>query len=482
MIRFIRRNLTVKILIAFSVAVLIGIGGVAVLANVSTRSEFETYLSFDQPIVAQRLAGAAAETYRRSGSWEAVARAVAELTRPIFRVVIADVDGQVVVDTGRGWIGRSTTSLSLGNGTLVGDGSHVYGTLYLVPLARSGNGPRPFNRPLRLTSTTPDPRLSQAETTFLARVNQSVIVAALGGIVAALIIGGLLARQIILPLGDVTRAAQRIARGHLDERIDVGDEDEVGRLARAFNQMAESLQRTEEARRHLVADVAHELRTPLTVIGGTVQAMRDGILPADDAGLQTIQEEVSALTRLVSDLRDLSLDDVGQFTVRRERIDLRRVLEQVANSFAAATTTRNINLAVELPEAPLCLQGDEARLRQCFHNLVDNALRHTSAGGTITITARPGPSIVVTVRDTGQGISGEDLPRVFERFYRADPSRARRSGGSGLGLAIVQQIVRAHGGAVSAESAGLGKGAAFRIVLPAETASRVAARAAGATA
>jgi signal transduction histidine kinase len=469
MLRLIRRSLTAKILLAFSVAVLIGVGGVAVLANVSTRSEFESYLTFDQPVVSHRLADVAAATYRRSGSWDQVGRVVNQIPRSIWRVVIADPQGMVVVDTGGDWVGQPANALPLRNGIQFGNVSRVYGTLYLVgpDVPGSAPPPRPFPRPFGLGSVNTDVRLSLAESTFLQRVNQSVILAALGGILAALVIGGLLARQIIHPLREVTRGAQRIAHGHLGERIGIRGDDEVGQLAQAFNQMAESLQQTEDARRQLVADVAHELRTPLTVIGGTVQAMRDGVLPTDDANLEGIYHEVTALTRLVADLRDLSLADVGQFTLQLEELDLRRVLDRTAAAFNATTRSRGIALDVELPDTPLVLEGDEARLGQCFQNLVDNALRHTPPGGRVTLRARPGQPIEVAVIDTGAGIASEHLSRVFERFYRADPSRARRSGGSGLGLAIVQQIVRAHGGEISAESPGTGKGATFHVLFPA---------------
>jgi signal transduction histidine kinase len=295
---------------------------------------------------------------------------------------------------------------------------------------------------------------------------------AIGATIVALIIGGLLARQIIRPLRVLTGAAQRIAQGHFDERIQVGGEDEVGQLARAFNHMAESLERTEQARRQLVADVAHELRTPLTVIGGTVQAIQDGVMAVDEQNLATIQEEVAALTSLVADLRDLSLADVGQLPLRRGPVDLGRLLEQVAAAFASEAATRDISLAVDVPRRLPPMAGDEARLRQCFRNLVDNALRHTPAGGQITLRERALPGAAeVQVADTGDGIAPEHLPHIFERFYRVDASRARRSGGSGLGLAIVRQIVRAHGGEALVTSDGEGRGATFTIRLPTATAA-----------
>jgi signal transduction histidine kinase len=245
-------------------------------------------------------------------------------------------------------------------------------------------------------------------------------------------------------------------------------DDEVGQLAHAFNHMTASLQRTEQARRQLVADVAHELRTPLTVIDGTVQAMQDGVLPVDEANLATIHEEVAALSHLVTDLRDLSLGDVGEFPIRPELMDVGALVERVAGAFAAEAAARGVALQADVAPALPQLRADPERLQQCLRNLVVNALQHTPPGGRIIARAAPvAGGVEIAVSDSGSGIAPEHLPHVFERFYRADASRARRSGGTGLGLAIVQQIVAAHGGTVAATSAGPGRGATFTIRLPA---------------
>ncbi|HLH73585.1 MAG TPA: ATP-binding protein [Chloroflexota bacterium] len=471
---YLRRSLTAKILVAFAAVVLIGIGGVAILANASTTAEFESFLSAGQPAFNQRLANLAGTTYQETGSWNAVSQALAALGRlDRRRVLVVNPAGVIVVDTAGTLVGRPATSLPLEGGIPVQVKGEIVGTLYPVPLALPGRNlpdrerPSPFFGVPRPFGGSPDVILSRAESAFLARVDQSLLIAAVVATVLALLVGGFLARRIIHPLRRLTEGARRIAEGHFDERIPVTGEDEVGQLAHAFNQMAESLQRTELARRQLVADVAHELRTPLTVIGGTVQAMRDGILAVDDQNLAAIDEEVVALTRLVSDLRDLSLGDVGQLPLQRGPVDLKRLIETVAASFATQASARGLSLSVEGTASLPILNGDEARLRQCIANLLTNALRHTPAGGQITIRARAQTDLVeIQVVDTGEGIAPEHLPRVFERFYRADPSRARRSGGTGLGLAIVQQIVRAHDGEIFATSKGLGHGATFTIRLP----------------
>jgi signal transduction histidine kinase len=461
------RSLTAKILIAFAVVVLVGIGGVAILANDRTTAAFEHYLRGNGPGVENQLGNVAAIVYGQGRSWETVSRVLIAMPGPQDqRVIIVDSSGQVVVDTLAARGGPATSTPSLSNGHPISVNGTIVGTLYQVsPFGGEGGPGSSFGR-------SPS-GLSPSDRAFLAQVNQSLALAAVAASLVALVLGVLLARQIIRPLRQLTRVAQRIAHGHLDERISITGQDEVAQLGDAFNGMAESLQRTENARRQLVADVAHELRTPLMVVSATVEAMEDGVLPLDKPNLATIRDEVTSLRRLVADLRDLSLGDVGQFSLEHEPVDVAGVLDSVGSAFAPAAATRGINLSVDLdPELPWIL-GDETRLRQCARNLVENALRYTPAGGRVTVRGRAvDDSVWIEVIDTGEGIKAEHLTTIFERFFRADQSRNRRSGGSGLGLAIVQQIVRAQGGEVSVASRGPGQGATFTIRLPALRSSK----------
>jgi two-component system sensor histidine kinase BaeS len=263
-----------------------------------------------------------------------------------------------------------------------------------------------------------------------------------------LLLCALLAATIVVPLRRLSAAAVRAGEGDLAARVPQGRRDEIGRLARAFNQMADRRQQLEESRRRMVSDVSHELRTPLANVRGWVEAARDGVVEPDRALMDSLLEESLHLQRLVDDLHDLALADAGELRLEPEPVDLAVFLAQVATSFGAAARAGDVTLALECAAGAEVL-ADPVRLRQAVANLVANALRHTAPGGRVVLAGAPGS---LSVRDDGEGIAAEELPHVFDRFRRVDPSRTRSTGGSGLGLAIVRQIAEAHGGTVSATS------------------------------
>jgi signal transduction histidine kinase len=304
------------------------------------------------------------------------------------------------------------------------------------------------------------------EDRFLAQVNQSLWITGLASLMLGIGLSVILARQITGPLLVLQHSAHRIAAGDLSGRVVVRSSDEVGDLARSFNLMAEALERNEIARRNLMADVAHELRTPLTVIEGMVSAVLDGVFEPDTDNLSIIKDQTQLLAKLVDDLRELSLAEGGQLRLDLAPTSVSDIVEQVADNAGPAALSRGIEIQVEIePNTPLLL-ADPIRLQQALNNLVSNAIRHTSNGGMINLECRRvGDKLLVMVGDTGEGIAEEDQPYVFDRFYRSDKSRARRSGGTGLGLAIVKQLIEAHGGEVWVESEA-GRGSRFYVTLP----------------
>ncbi len=276
----------------------------------------------------------------------------------------------------------------------------------------------------------------------------------------------ILFKRLLRPVAQLTAAVQRMEGGDLAARVEVVSEDEVGRLARAFNGLAASLARQEQLRRNMVNDIAHELLTPLTNISGYLEAAEEGLIAPDAALVANLSEETLLLRRLVDDLQELALAEASQLRLQREAVAVDALIAPAVEALRPQTAAKGLAIRVELPADLPPVAADPGRVGQVLRNLLNNAIIHTPAGGTITLSARPDAGFVaVSVRDTGVGIPPEHLPNVFERFYRADRSRARATGGAGLGLAIVKQLVTAHGGNVAVESA-VGQGSTFTFTLP----------------
>jgi two-component system OmpR family sensor kinase/two-component system sensor histidine kinase BaeS len=271
-------------------------------------------------------------------------------------------------------------------------------------------------------------------------------------------------RRLAAPVGDVIEAVGRVADGDLSTRVTERGPREARSLARAFNAMTTRLEASEEQRRRLLADVSHELRTPLSVVQGSLEAIVDGVRPADEAHLAAILDETKVLSRLVEDLRTLSLAESGALALHREPTDLTAVIRDVVASFAPQAREAAVELAFSDAAALPPADVDPVRTREILTNLLANAIRYTPRGGTVGIDAVLDSSgaIAVAITDTGAGIPPEALGHVFERFYKSADSR-----GAGLGLAIAKQLVEAHGGAISATSV-VGKGTAIRFTLPVE--------------
>ena len=289
-------------------------------------------------------------------------------------------------------------------------------------------------------------------------------------------------RNIATPLAGVMTAADRVAGGDLSVRVPEQGPGDFGRLAGSFNRMVEELELADQRRRNLTADVAHELRTPLHIIQGNLEGVLDGVYDPTPEHIEATLDETYLLARLVDDLRTLSLAEAGQLPLVLEAVDVRELLADVATSFGGQAEAAGIALEVQVDgeAGQMTVNGDVGRLDQVLSNLLENAIRHTPPGGTIALQARPVvsanlfsedgenglESVRIVVRDTGEGIAEQDLPYVFDRFWRADRARTRLDGaGSGLGLAIARQLVQSHGGCIGVESE-VGRGTTFTIDLP----------------
>ena len=462
-----------KGMLAFLAVILVAVGTVALLSGWITAIELRRY-AFTQGGRWEQKVVELAAFYAGHGSWDGVqealdlaqdqgagrqghgqGRGAGATGSPSLAFRLADHEGRIVGDTAGLSGGDPTRSISpeelesAGAYEIAANG-HVVG--YLLPSGQDAGQ----------ASIVLDGEQAQ----FLSRVRTALWIAALTATVVALIIGALLFRPIVGPLRRLTAASQAIAEGDLSVRAPVQGRDEVAALADAFNRMTDSLGRAEEARRNQVADVSHELRTPLTVLQGALEAMLDGIYPTDRENLAAALSQVRTLGRLIEDLRLLALADAGQLRLSTAPLDVTAVVRETIELYQARAQEREVSLELSAPPALPPISADRDRLAQVVANLVDNALRYVPKGGAVTVrVADHGHEIAVAVLDDGPGVPAEDLPHLFERFWRGDRARRRVTGGSGLGLAISRSLVEAHGGRIWAESVE-GEGSTFAFTLP----------------
>ncbi len=382
---------------------------------------------------------------------------------PDWSLVLFDADGRVLATTLTLPPGAEVDRSPRGAVRIKTDDGAAREVREIVgPTARLASG-----RTFALVQSSPS-ELSDAGVTRSKRFGETLDRALLLGSAAigliALLAAWVVVRGALRPIELLTRAAQRMAEGDLAHRVERAGPDEVGELAGAFNTLADSLERKEQQRRAAISDVAHELRTPLTAIRCELEAARDGLTRTDRRLVDSLHEEALLLGRLVDDLRDLSLGASGQLELRVGPVDVALEIDRaVAATRGPAKTRPEIVIDVEGRPA---LSADAGRLQQILRNLLENAVAHAGTPGRVTVAARQNEDHVeISITDDGPGIAAEQLPQLFDRFYRTDPSRTRSTGGTGLGLAIVRQLTECHGGRVECQSEP-GSGARFTVRLP----------------
>ena len=274
-------------------------------------------------------------------------------------------------------------------------------------------------------------------------------------------------RHIVSPISRLTSGTKALADGRYTERLTVQSSDELGGLARNFNVLAETLERNQNAQRQWIADISHELRTPLSVLRGELQAVEDGVRAFDETTRKSLSSEVERLTKLVNDIYQLSVADVGALRYRKEIADVGQVLEDTVDLFEARIRDAGLELETRFPAGPLEALIDVNRLGQLFTNVLENTVRYTDKGGRVLVAcAQQGKDIVISIEDSAPSVPADALPRLFERLYRVETSRDRQTGGAGLGLAICKRIAHALGGSISASPSPLG-GVKLVVRLPA---------------
>jgi signal transduction histidine kinase len=377
-------------------------------------------------------------------------------------------EGVQSVVEGASYVSGANIILVAANGTVVADSQ---GRLLGVNYTDSSDGSIDLYFPYRqlvgqvyITNLGTDPYVAFQKVS--ASISSSLLLGGSVAIVIAFVLTFVLSRRISSPIGVLANAARRLGRGDLSQRVQSKGKGEVGMLAQAFNSMADDLERAEQLRRNLVADVAHELRTPLSNIRGYLEAIHDRVVKPNAATIQSLNEETALLSRLVDELQELGLAEAGELKLVYRAEDIAKLVKQAVNSWQPQVAEKGILLSLDLPRNLPLVNIDRQRVNQVLHNLVENAVAYTGKGGTITVAAaKQGDWVEISVSDTGRGIPAEDLPNIFERFYRVDRSRARATGGTGLGLTIAKRLVEAHGGEIAVQSE-LGKGSRFSFTLP----------------
>ena len=319
--------------------------------------------------------------------------------------------------------------------------------------------------PGSLPGVTPEPPVSR----LVSALDRSLLWAGLGSGAAGILLVSLVSGRVLAPARNLNIAARRLGQGDFSQRVAAKGRDEISQLANTFNNMAGELEHAEQQRRSLMADVSHELRTPISNIRGYLEAMRDGLLQPDPATLDTIHQQVLHLARLVEDLKVLALAEAGTLPLNQEQASLEELLRRSVEDFVPRAEAKGVSLSVDLPPQLPAVYMDRTRIAQVLVNLLENAITYTPQGGAVSVSAQVtshgSPSARVVVSDTGRGLTPEELHRVFDRFYRVDPSRARSTGGVGLGLTIAKRLVEVHGGAIRVESTP-GQGSRFIVELP----------------
>jgi len=452
-------RLWLRLTFAFIAVTLVGVGVIAILVDWSAGNEFRRYLARKEDLTASGLVDELAAFYRRNGNWDGVSNVFASLTGVIGRgrgqgqgqgrgrppLLLADAGDRVVYDE---------------RGTRVGSMFSADERAAAQPILLDGQvvGYLLLNSPGRGA-------LAPAEQAFLDQLRVTLVLAALLAGALGIVLGLFISRTIAAPLSALALSARAFARHDWSRRVKIGGTDEVAAVAREFNAMADELERAEALRRNLIADIAHELRTPLSVLQGNLRALLDEVYPLERSEIATLYDETRLLSRLADDLRELAWAETGQLRLDLQKVNLADALRAAAANFAVAAGAQGVRVDVQVGD-DLSARADPDRLAQVLRNFIANALRHTPGGGCITASAeRRERMIRVMVSDTGEGIGAEDLPHVFERFYRGDKSRARTRGGAGLGLAIAKALVGAMGGEIGVDSE-VGRGSCFWFTLP----------------
>ena len=441
-------RLQFRLLAAFSLVILVTIGTVFFFINQATQDEIRRFGERIDRMRAGRMEMELVGYYFQRGDWKGIQPFVEQWGNVYGqRIILTDANGMVVADSEGELLGELYNPDSPGRPLSPPWQAGAIGTLHI----------------------TPESSLEVDFTSLQILFKAIGLFFVWGGLIAvaiALVIAFFLSRRILAPVKALTSAAKQLGRGDFSQRVHVKDRSELGELANTFNSMAIDLERAEQLRQNMVADVAHELRTPLSNIRGYLEAVRDGVMEPDANTISSLDEEATLLSRLVDDLQELSLAEAGELKLVCQAENIGELINQTVAGVQAQATAKGLSVSIDLPPKLPSVNIDSQRINQVLRNLLENAVAHSAKGDTVTVTVRQQENYLeVAVIDTGEGIPAEDLPNIFERFYRVDKSRARATGGTGLGLTIAKRLVEAHGGKIEVQSE-VRKGSRFSFTLP----------------
>ncbi len=498
-------GLQARLTLGFAIVLALSIAAVSAYSAYATKLETEKFAREIELARAERAEQLVRDTFEANRNWGEVQYAVQQVGNLFgWRVVFENESGLIVADSHQitknsqglfesmGERFEKTTNFTkrpvLLNGKLIGHmlvderPSHnerplsireFYNSPFANLLAEQTTNksftPSPTQIPSTATETLVqevleyvDPPLSNLQASFQRSLLIAGIAAGLGGLLLVM----LLTRQALTPVRNLTKAASNLGAGDLTQRVHSNGGDEIGKLADTFNNMASKLETAIEHRRQLTADVAHELRTPLTNIQGYVEAIKDGVVSADEDVISTIHTQTIHLSKLIDDLRMLAIADAGALALNKSHGSPIAVIEDSVADFRQRAREDNIDLKFSINGTTTEINFDETRMRQIVSNLVENALTHTPNNGQVNVKLTGSDlGLELLVSDSGIGVSKTDLPRIFDQFYRTDQSRTRSTGGAGLGLTIVKRLVEAHDGKISVNSQP-GYGTTFRVFIP----------------
>jgi len=451
-----------KLALSFLLVILVVLTSIYFLAGHLAEKEFRDYVIRGNTNQAAGMRDVLVNYYRENGSWRGVDSVFTREGssgvrtgrgsgngRPDYaggprNIVLVDGDDEVIASYNDELLGRKVPPDLLEQGLKLDYRGRWIGTVLAGPLLSTD--------------------LSRTERQFLDSLRKSILYSGGAGLLIALVLGGILVRQLTRPLNRLTEATRKISRGELDQTVDIESGDELGNLGKSFNIMSKNLKESEEMRKRMIGDIAHELRTPLSIVLGEIEAIREGVYEPTEEKLSDIEDDLSLLKRLVEDLRELTLAESGELDLNELSVNLNDLVGKVAGQMRDVFEREDITIRLDPSDSPLEVMADPDRISQVLNNLLKNSVRSLGRGGRVEIRVKDeDQKATVEVMDNGQGIAEEKLDHVFERFYRGEASRS--SSGTGLGLSIAKELVNAHGGEIWINSEE-GKGTTVGFSLP----------------